>query len=1204
MNVTTAKWLEIVRFELFYQLRRKSTWILFAITLFPLLGQTNGQVMAAHERGILFCAPLYVAESSVVMGLILFLVMAAITGDAATRDVQTRMEPLMHAAPIGRAAYLGGRFFGAFTMSALLLLLVPLALIGATFVHPDLTPELAGPFRSAAFLQTYFLLLLPNAFVATALMFALATLVRHTLGSYAGAAMVLAASVLSGQVVGRMLGHWKLAKLLDPIGHTALAVMADTWSPADLKARLVGLDGGLLGNRLLWLGVACMALAFTYARFRHGANAGTARWWQRRRTARARAGDQDEPAIARSAPLTVLDIPRTFGAAGRTRQTLAVARDSIRELTTRWSWLVLPYFACHMTVAMRELKLRGTPVLPTTGHVLQTFYELPPLFIVTIFVFAILAAGELVWRERDANIQALSDAAPVPNWVGFAGKLLGLWFVIVALRALLMLTGMVMQVRLGWYDFDPALYFKIVFGLDLVGPLVFALLALSVHVLVNQKQVGHVAVLAVVMAGTLLGESFGIEHPLLLPFAIPGWRYSVIGGFDPFLGRYLWFMLYWAAWALVLAMVARLFWVRGVEPGIRERVRIARRRLRGWTAGAAAAALGLVLLTGGFIFYNTNILNTYRSTAETAQRQADYERRYRRYSAAPQPQLTATKLNVEIYPERREGDVRGIYTLANRTARPIDTIHVAVSSEVETSEIEFDRPARVTLRDDDLGHRIYVMEQPLRPGDSLRMSWKVRYHPRGFPARTISTAVIRNGSFIEMNEWMPLIGYQPGRELSDAIERKEHGLPPRPNVPSLDDVQARLDPRGEERFDLDVTVGTAANQTAVAPGELLGTWTRNSRRYFHYVSAPVGSGFALFSANYGVRKAQWGDVAIEVDHDPAHPMNVDRIIRSAKASLDQYTKRFGPYPYKVLRFVEYIRKDGGAHSANATIWYSEVFPLFDPDHDERRIDLPFAVVAHEVAHQFQVAPARVEGIALLSESFAWYAAMGVIEQEYGAAHLARFLDFMRRDYLNPRSRADVPLLRASDRFLGYRKGPFAMYALREYVGQEKVDLAWRRLIAKHASHEPPFATSLDLLHELEQVTPDSLRPLLGDLLERNTFWELETRKAIMQPAPNGGWQVRLEIAAKKVAVDTEGTETNLPMNDLIEIGVFAPLEAGEDRGKPLYLAMHRVHTGPQTITITVPKRPDLAGIDPRHLLIDVEPDNNFANITDPSRSKG
>jgi hypothetical protein len=40
-RLTTMKWLEIVRFELVYQLRRKSTWFIFALFLIPLIGVTD-----------------------------------------------------------------------------------------------------------------------------------------------------------------------------------------------------------------------------------------------------------------------------------------------------------------------------------------------------------------------------------------------------------------------------------------------------------------------------------------------------------------------------------------------------------------------------------------------------------------------------------------------------------------------------------------------------------------------------------------------------------------------------------------------------------------------------------------------------------------------------------------------------------------------------------------------------------------------------------------------------------------------------------------------------------------------------------------------------------------------------------------------------------------------------------------------------------
>ena len=79
----------------------------------------------------------------------------------------------------------------------------------------------------------------------------------------------------------------------------------------------------------------------------------------------------------------------------------------------------------------------------------------------------------------------------------------------------------------------------------------------------------------------------------------------------PVLGPWLWFKLYWAAWALLLAVVARLLWVRGKESGLGVRLQLARRRFTRPTAWTAAAAVGLILTLGGFIFYNTNVLNEY-----------------------------------------------------------------------------------------------------------------------------------------------------------------------------------------------------------------------------------------------------------------------------------------------------------------------------------------------------------------------------------------------------------------------------------------------------------------------------------------------------------------------------------------------------------------------------------------------------------------
>ena len=242
--------------------------------------------------------------------------------------------------------------------------------------------------------------------------------------------------------------------------------------------------------------------------------------------------------------------------------------------------------------------------------------------------------------------------------------------------------------------------------------------------------------------------------------------YSDIRGFEPFIGPWLWFKLYWAAWALLLAVATTLFWVRGKEADVISRLAFARRRLTRRTGGVAAAAVALVLSSGGFIFYNTNVLNAYRTAADGVARRAEYERRYEQYKEIPQPRLTGSNLRIEIYPDRREVEIRGTFNLANTSAEAIGAVHLATSSAVETKDIRFDRPAKDVLADAELGHSIYALETPLGPGESLRLDFEVRFKPRGFSNAGIDPSVVANGTYFRTSAWLPAIGYQADRELA------------------------------------------------------------------------------------------------------------------------------------------------------------------------------------------------------------------------------------------------------------------------------------------------------------------------------------------------------------------------------------------------------------------------------------------------------
>ena len=365
-------------------------------------------------------------------------------------------------------------------------------------------------------------------------------------------------------------------------------------------------------------------------------------------------------------------------------------------------------------------------------------------------------AGELVWRERDAGLSEIADATPVPEWAVFLGKFLGLSLVLVAWMSLVATTGMLGQMRMGYFDLEIGLYLRILFGLQLIDYILFALLVFVVHAMVNQKHLGYLV--ALIAYGVIIFPStVGLEHHLLIYGSGPRWTYSDIRGFGLSLGPWLWFKLYWAAWAVLLAVAGRLLWPRGAKRSLWSRLQLARRRSTRATAGVAAMAVALIVTLGGFIFYNTNVVNRYRTASEETERRAEYERRYGKYAGVAHPTFASTNLRVEIYPDRRAAEIRGTYVLANTSSAEIDSIHVTTARAVETGAVSIDRPASPVLVDDDLGYRIYALEKPLQPGDSLHLSFQVHVAPHGFGNYGADTFVVRNGSRFTNRDWLPAI---------------------------------------------------------------------------------------------------------------------------------------------------------------------------------------------------------------------------------------------------------------------------------------------------------------------------------------------------------------------------------------------------------------------------------------------------------------
>ncbi|MFD3003434.1 ABC transporter permease/M1 family aminopeptidase [Pontibacter toksunensis] len=1016
------------------------------------------------------------------------------------------------------------------------------------------------------------------------------------MASYVGGLVLFLGSLFAAEALVEQTALREVAALIDPFGFLAVRELITYWTPFERNTQLVELSGVLLWNRLIWVTFGVCMLAFLYVRFRFGHEA-------ERGTKKQKATlSGQEVVLERTTPLIVPFTVKAYTFDVRVRQVLTIVRRSFGEIFAS-RFLLFIAVACLLFLFVAGWDawvVFDTPTWPVTYVVArEVLGQLPPL----IYILVVLFSGELVWREREVGMSEITDAMPVPNWVLLFGKFGALILALAALQAVLMAGGILLQALKGYYNFELGLYVQILFGIQLADYALWAALALLVHVLVDQKYIGHLVFVLYYVFFSFGRRLLGIEHNMLLYPAAPGWTYSDMSGFGPFLSPYMWFKLYWGAWALLFAVLANLLWRRGWESGMQRRLREAGTRFTRPAAQWAAVAGLLLLGFGGFVFYNTNVLNDYRPFDERIARLAAYERRYKEYEDAPQPRIAGSSYHVEIYPEKPAIALRGTYLLHNLTAVPIDSVHLMVDPAIELREVSFDRQGRRVLEDKVHGYHILALEKALAPGDSLRLSFNSYFNSRGFTNSGAAAALVRNGTFIDYDR-LPVMGYQPERELKNKALREEQGLAPRKPTPSVYDEEARrTPPRYAEWNHSESVIGTDLNQIAVAPGSLRRTWTESGRRYFHYkTDVPVKNVYSFFSADYQVLEDKWKDVQVQIFYHQAHQFNLKRMVRSVKASLDYYTEHFGPYRYPQIRIVEFPRHEGGyARAFPGTVAYSEALGFMARVEDG--IDYPFVVTAHEVAHQWwggQFAAADVQGRRVLHETLAHYSALMVMEKTYGPGKVRQLLGQFQHRYLvgrQNRGHLEVPLLLSDDQdYIHYDKGAVVMYALRDYIGEEQVNTALRRFLEKHRYSQAPYPTTLDLLQELRTITPDSLQYLLKDLFEEITVWDMRTRQVLAEPA-DGGYRVTLEMEGAKMKADSIGRARQVTMDDLVEIGLFAAAGEGEERGKPLYLRKHHLRSGRQTITVTVPQMPASAGIDPYHKLIEWTREDNVIEIT-------
>ncbi|MGM9489366.1 ABC transporter permease/M1 family aminopeptidase [Ideonella sp. YS5] len=1182
----------ITRFEWRYQVRSPVFWVGCALFFLLAFGATTVDTIQIGSRGnVNINSPFAIVQTLGIMSLFAVFIVVAMVAGPVLRDDETGFAPILRSTRIGKGAYLGGRFSGAVAAALLVLASVPLGVAIGSFM-PWLDAEKVGPFMPGHYLYALFVFGLPTLLITGAAFFALATATRSMMWTYVGAvAMLVLASVT--RLWLRDLQHDTASALSDPFGLSALAIATKYWTASDRNTLLPPVSGLLLANRLLWTGIALALLAVTWRIFRFETP-----------SRRAAAAPADTPAPARPSASAASPVP-----AAAFEQLLRLARFDFALVFRSPAFFVLLFIGVINAgfSAWFAGEWYGASAVPVTRWMvkaLQDSFQIMPMII------AIYYGGELVWRDREQRLHELIDATSAPDWTHLLPKILAIAVVLTATSAVAVATGMLVQVLKGYTHFEPGAYALWFVLPSVIGALQLAVLSVFVQVLVPQKFIGWGVMVLYVVAAVAL-SSAGFEHNLYNYGGSPAVPLSDFNGMDRFWIGQAWFQLYWSAFATLLAVLAYALWRRGTTTALRPRLAALPRRLRGSALALGGGALAAWAASGAWIFYNTNILNHYQTSPDHDQWLADAERELLPFEKLPLPRVTGVTLDVQLYPREARAVTAGRYRLENRSGQSIDQIHLNWNERLRIDQVAMDG-AVLEKQYERFPYRIYRLQPAMQPGEVRELRFTTTLEELGFPNSAPLTRLVRNGSFVDNTEIAPFIGMSRDSLLKDRAKRRKYGLPPDLRPPTLEDESGRarsVFSVASDWVEADITVTTDADQTPIAPGYTVSDTVHDGRRTAHFKpDAPINDFFSIQSARYDVRRDRAGDVDLAVYFHPGHDLNVDRMLGAMKASLSLFSQRFSPYQFRQARILEFPAYATFAQSFANTIPYSEDIGFLAQLGGDDKIDVVTYVTAHEIGHQWwghQLVPSNQQGATMLVESFAQYSALLVMEQMYGKEQMRRFLKYELDRYLRRRGGEvleELPLARVEDQpYIHYQKGSLALYWLKEAVGEDKVDRAMARLLQQYAFKAAPYPNTTDFLRLLREEAGPEHEALIQDLFEKITLLDAKAVEAKSVRRADGKYEVSFVVEAHKFYADGHGKETEAPLDEPFDVGVFS-----EEPGRPGYTAAsvlafqrQRLHSGRQTVTLVVDRPAVFVGVDPFNKRIDRNSADNLAKVDSP-----
>lgn len=837
-------------------------------------------------------------------------------------------------------------------------------------------------------------------------------------------------------------------------------------------------------------------------------------------------------------------------------------------------------------------------VYPTTYEILRVIRRFQP----AILVLMALYTGELFSRERIIKISPLMDVLPYKGGIRLLSQIIAMVSVLGSVLLLMMVTGIGTQFGLGYDHIDFGQYLFTLFTELLFNGSFIVILTFFIHVLVNHKFLGHALGILLIIAQGYLAV-WGLEHKLYQYAKQSLGPYSDLIGYQGnSLQSFFYYSIYWLGIGLILIQLTKLFTIRGIETGLKNRIKLASSRFRGSVVVYVISGFILFIASGTAIYINTTVNNDFQTRKELERYKYEYEKQLKQFEDIPGPELLSVSFEADLYSEKDVYEITGTYLMINPGTDPINEIHVqeAFEAKISTQSVDFNQAFTLKQAFPEFKYSIYQLAHPLLPGDSLVMNFAMCYGTEGF-SQSRRQELSQNASFFTQAH-LPSLNYLPNFELNALPLRKKFGLSAKNRLPEIEDLtQYNIGLNSANNIAFEARLSTTEGYHATTSGQLINQWSDNGRAYFHYKSKePIENQYAVITGklerqtDYLVQGRD--SVILSLFYYPAHTQNLEHILRATRASFKSYQENFSPYQYDRLTIMEIPRLHDFAMSVPNTIAFSEAMGFMTKS-EQGGLNVPFYITAHEVAHQWwgdQVRGAIVKGEAMIAETLSHYAAGIVTLEEFGEESMRHIIQYERGRYLKGRKREvqnEQPLYKAeSQSYIHYGKGLINMMALRHYISEDSVNAALRRVIRDFPASQGIYPSSLDVIGEFRKSTPDSLQYLVTDLFERIIFLENRIQNASSKSLSAGNYELTIDLLTEKYEADSEGLLQPTSINDWIELAVYGVDANGSEI--VLHRQMHKFDTTTSTLTLNLTTAPTRIVIDPASILMDRNLDDN------------